>query len=140
VSARKLVEVRIPAQAAQLRLLRHVVQDASLMCGCKQQVADNLALAVNEAGMNIIQHAYKHDPAGEIVLEIHDNDSELTFTVTDFAQTVDYSCIQPRPLDEIRPGGLGTHFIKTIMDDVVYRAPDNGVGNQVIMKKSTRNT
>ena len=30
------------------------------------------------------------------------------------------SSIKPRDLSDVRPGGLGVHFIREIMDQVVY--------------------
>ncbi len=94
-----------------------------------------LVLAVNEACMNVIQHGYKGDPKGEMILEILNNNGELEFRLTDFAETVDPSKVKPRPLDEIRPGGLGTYFIQRIMDEVTFAVPESGKGNLLIMKK-----
>jgi anti-sigma regulatory factor (Ser/Thr protein kinase) len=33
---------------------------------------------------------------------------------------VDVSTIAPRKLDDVRPGGLGTHFMGTVFDTVEY--------------------
>ncbi len=134
----KVIETRIQAKPEQLKLLRGVVRDAVHMSGCSDKTVERVVLAVNEAGMNIIQHAYKNNPEGEIILEIIDNDTELLFRVTDFAEPVDINNIKPRPLDKLRPGGLGTHFINEIMDEVVYSIPKCGVGNQVVMKKTIK--
>jgi sigma-B regulation protein RsbU (phosphoserine phosphatase) len=43
--------------------------------------------------------------------------------------------IHPRPLDELRPGGLGTHFIRTVMDEVAFLPPPAGAGNLLQMTK-----
>ena len=49
--------------------------------------------------------------------------------------TVDPAKVKPRPLDEIRPGGLGTYFIQRIMDEFRFTVPESGKGNLLIMKK-----
>jgi anti-sigma regulatory factor (Ser/Thr protein kinase) len=40
--------------------------------------------------------------------------------LTDTGRKPDVSSITPRRLDDIRPGGLGTHFIASVFDSVVY--------------------
>ena len=44
----------------------------------------------------------------------------LRFQLTDTGRKPDVSTIAPRRLDDVRPGGLGTHFISTVFDSVVY--------------------
>ncbi len=128
-AATLLAELRFPARAEHLQELRTAVRTAALQCGCAQPLAEQLTLAVNEAAMNIIQHAYREAPTGEIILEIHNNGPELVFRLLDFATPVDRNALQSRDLDEIRPGGLGLHLIRTVMDKVEYLPPPPGVGN-----------
>ena len=85
--------------------------------------------------MNIIQHAYGEKHKGEIILEIIDVQGELVFRLTDFAETVDKSCIKSRDLNDIRPGGLGVHIINEVMDKIEFLDPPDGVGNVLEMKK-----
>ena len=41
-----------------------------------------------------------------------------------------------KKLEDIRPGGLGTHFIKMVMDDVQWgEVKDNWVNNLILKKK-----
>jgi serine/threonine-protein kinase RsbW len=44
----------------------------------------------------------------------------MEIKIRDFGKKVDPRKIKSRPLNEIRPGGLGVFFIKRIMDEVVY--------------------
>lgn len=103
--------------------------------GCPEQALRLLVLAVNEACMNVIQHGYRGDPAGEMILEILNNNDELEFRLTDFAPTVDPAQVKPRALDDVRPGGLGTYFIQRIMDEFKFAVPESGEGNLLIMRK-----
>ena len=103
-----------------------------------QQTLQMIILAVNEACMNVIQHGYKGDPSGEMVLEILDNDGELAFHLTDFATPVDPKTVKHRDLEDIRPGGLGVYFIDEIMDSHAFSTPESGQGNLLIMKKRYR--
>ena len=130
--------LRFSADPRALKQIRRRVHETALASGCNAKVAAELVLAVNEACMNIIQHAYKGDCSGAIVLEILNNGSELEFHLTDFAAPVDLAAIKPRPLDEIRPGGLGTHFIGSIMDEYVYGHLAGECGNYLRMRKKIR--
>ena len=78
-----LAELRFPARAEHLQKLRAAVRTAAQQCGCDPSLTDQLILAVNEAAMNIIQHAYRDAPTGEIILEIHNNGTELVFRLLD---------------------------------------------------------
>lgn len=129
-----IVEIRFTARAEYLKMMRCVVREAAVLCGSTSDMAEKIVIAVNEACMNIIQHAYNNDSTGEIILEIINNHPYLVFRLTDFAETIDVSQVQPRALDEIRPGGLGTHFIQELMDEVTWSVPESGTGNLLQMR------
>ena len=52
----------------------------------------------------------------------------------DYGTKCDPDCIKGRDLDDVRPGGLGVHIIREIMDEVTY---DTGheVGTELKMTK-----
>lgn len=131
----RLAELRFPARAEHLQNMRAVVRDTALRCGCSAQLAEQLTLAVNEACANIIRHAYRNTAEGEIILEILNNGAALVFQLMDFAAPVDLAALRPRALDDIRPGGLGLHLIRAVMDEAVYLPPPPGVGNLLRMIK-----
>ena len=85
--------------------------------------------------MNVIQHAYKGNDSGEIVLQILNNKSQIVFRLMDFAEPIDLDSVKPRRLDEVRPGGLGVHFIREIMDDCEMGHLEKGTGNYLEMRK-----
>ncbi len=133
--AKRLGVARFNAMPERLHEMRSMLTTTLDGVGCPRKLRRLLVLAVNEACMNVIQHGYKGDPAGEIILEILNNNGELEFRLTDFADTVDPAKVKPRPLDEVRPGGLGTYFIQRIMDEFRFTVPESGRGNVLIMKK-----
>ena len=85
--------------------------------------------------MNIIQHAYKGNTKGEIVLEIMQNGPDLVFVIRDFAPPVDVSTVKWRDLDDLRPGGLGTYFIQEIMDEWAINPLPDDAGNSMQLVK-----
>lgn len=137
---KRLAEIRIPSSSDQLHRLREQIKKVLEKQGCEQGIIKNMVLGVNEACMNVIQHAYGEGHPGEIILEILDVNGELVFRLTDFADTVDKSCIKSRDLDNIRPGGLGVHIINEVMDKAEYLDPPDGIGNVLEMKKNIKPT
>lgn len=135
MSKTSVLAMRFASDPERLRGVRERVQAAAEQAGCTKKLVSDLVIAVNEACMNIMQHAYKGDKSGEIVLEIRRGDGELEVLLTDFAAPVDPQQIKPRELNDLRPGGLGTFFIDEIMDDCVYGHLEGEIGNYVRMKK-----
>jgi len=131
----RLFEMHFPAIPERLCLMRVLVKRAAEEVGCSEDLVDNLVIAVNEACMNVITHAYKGQEAGEIVLEIHNNGSQIIFRLTDSAEPIDLDKVEPRDLEDVRPGGLGVHFIREIMDDCDMGHLQGGRGNYLEMKK-----
>ena len=127
--------LRVPAVADRLRLVRVTVGEASRLAGCSDDVTRDVVLAVDEACQNIIRHAYKDIPEGEIVVEIIREGGELVILLKDFAPTIDPKTVRPRNLEDIRPGGLGTHLIREIMDDVAFLEPPQAGGNVLRLGK-----
>src|SRR5690606_36829693 len=118
-----------------LCLIRELVKRAAELAGCNTDLSDRLVIALNEACMNVIEHAYKGDDSGEIILEIHNNGGSLLFRLQDFADPVDLDSVKPRDLDDLRPGGLGTHFIRELMDECHMGHLQGGKGNYLEMRK-----
>jgi sigma-B regulation protein RsbU (phosphoserine phosphatase) len=116
-------------------MVREKVQEIAEEIGCSKKLISDLVIAINEACMNIMQHAYKGDKSGEILLEIQNDSGDLQVVLTDYAAPIDLSNIRPRDLEDVKPGGLGTYFIQEIMDDCTYGNLDNSAGNVLKMRK-----
>ena len=98
-------------------------------------------LAVDEACTNVIEHAYEHDPemTFEVICTIEPG--TLTIKVMDKGKEFDPTAAPPpqfsENLDDIRPGGVGIHLIKKLMDDVRYEYTDNH--NSLTLVKTSAN-
>ena len=129
------LELRFPSDPKRLRMVREKVQEIAEEIGCSKKLISDLVIAINEACMNIMQHAYKGHKSGEILLEIQKDSGYLQVVLTDYAASIDPSNIRPRDLEDVKPGGLGTYFIQEIMDDCTYGNLDNSAGNFLKMRK-----
>ena len=130
-----VLDFRIRARSDQLGRMRTAVRECVEGCGCSETPTADIVLAIDEACQNIIRHAYKGDPSGLIELEICREGGNLIFSLLDFAPEIDLSKVKPRDLDDIRPGGLGTHFIQKVMDRADFLPRPGGAGNLLRMVK-----
>ncbi len=137
-AAERLIDLRFPASADRMALVRPSIEGAARLCGFDEAAARDIVLAVAEACQNVIQHAYEAPADGDIVLGLMRGPDGIIVRVADFAPPVDPECIRPRDLDELRPGGLGTHFMAEIMDTAEFVPPPDGVGNVLQMTKKAR--
>lgn len=128
-SGTPIAQMRIASRPEFLRLVRAMVTEAGDANGCTGECVSQMVMAVDEACQNIIRHAYGGDPDGEIVVDIRREDDCISIHLLDFAAPVDVSTIKPRPLDDVKPGGLGTHFIQQCMDECSFLTPPDGTGN-----------
>jgi sigma-B regulation protein RsbU (phosphoserine phosphatase) len=69
-----------------------------------------------------------------MILSIDRDGDSLLFRLRDFAPPADPEEVRARALSPSRPGGLGIHFIDTIMDSWGLESPEGG-GNLLTMKK-----
>ena len=89
--------------------------------------------------MNIVQHAYKGgNSAKEIKIAIELINDYIQIDLFDEGEKADPNKIKPRKLEEIRPGGLGTHFIKMVMDEVKWIEPEENWVNHLVLRKKIK--
>lgn len=130
------VEIRFAARSIQLRQVRSRLRAACESFFCSKECIDHIVIAVNEACMNVIEHAYGCECDEEIVLKIFNDGDVLVFQLIDHARPSDRDCIRPRPIDVVRPGGLGVFLINEVMDHVRFiECPHDG-GNVLEMRKT----
>ncbi len=106
-------------------MIRDVTRRMAEAAGFDGAQADQLALAVDEASTNVIEHAYRGAPGRRIELRFRDEEGVLRVEVVDDGEAVD-----PRAMPEVdlqryaserRTGGLGVHLMARIMDSVTFR-------------------
>jgi len=129
-----LLSIEFAASPAQLQTLRQQLSDCLEHVDLSQALKEQLVLAVNEACMNIIQHAYPGNPGEMIRLRLLAEPGRLRFLLEDDAPCIDPASVTPRDLADIRPGGLGVHFIREIMDEMRF-LPCHGRGNRLELVK-----
>ena len=118
-----------PARTEELREVRDAVEREAIRFGFDSETAFRVALAVDEACANIIEHAYKGIADSQFSVEITTHSNQFVVTLYDSGKG--YRPDRLPRLDifqrarEHRHGGLGLHIINIVMDAVDYGvAPD----------------
>jgi len=110
-----------PGDPRLLCVMRKAVELCSRLTGFSDELCRSLTLAVDEALSNIIRHAYGGNAGQPIEMVFRRADERVEFILTDSGREADLERLQPKPPDELRPGGRGVHFIREIMDEVEYQ-------------------
>jgi len=117
----------IPASPNNLKTARDLIDRWARFAGFSEEDAHCMVLGADEAGANIIRHAYA---GGEGTIEysasIEDDGQALVIRMRDYGKPVSAECLKGRPLDDIRPGGLGLHFMRCTFDDVRFESHPDG--------------
>jgi anti-sigma regulatory factor (Ser/Thr protein kinase) len=135
------IKLSIPGDPKYLGVIRKVLQELLDSHDVPDETARRLILCVNEACTNVIKHSYDGpcDEPIEATFTIEGDDFKVQ--IRDYGKQCDIGQIKPRDLKDVKPGGLGTHFINEIMDEVNYctnRA--NGTLLTMIKKLKTKLT
>ena len=100
-----------------------------------------IELACDEACTNIIQHAYGDEDIGDIKVSLERTKEAFIIVLRDKGKTFNPEDVpmpafpaNPDKVDELKVGGLGLHFMRTIMDEVRYAVNGNG-DNELVMVK-----
>ena len=124
--------------SASLKEIRTFSKDVFAKRDIPQELKDDLVLAIAEAAQNIVKHGYKgvKESTDRMEIKISLNDTQLEIGFYDKGKPVVPGNVQHRKLDDIKPGGLGTFFIKQIMDGAVFKKDEQGwVNHHVLTKK-----
>ena len=122
---------------ASLKEVRTFSREVFEKINLPQDQKDELVLAIAEAAQNIVKHAYKDiaETSDRMEIKISLKDSDLEMGFFDKGKAVIPENIQHRKLDDIKPGGLGTFFIKQIMDAAVFKKDQKEWVNHLVLTK-----
>ncbi len=114
------VSLTVPSHPRFLYVVRSALYPLVIDAGYSRKEARKIILAVDEACSNIIKYAYEGDHTKQVSVTVTSAADGLSIVLKDWGKRVDRSAIAPRKLSDVRPGGLGTHFMQTVFDSVNY--------------------
>jgi anti-sigma regulatory factor (Ser/Thr protein kinase) len=112
----------VPNDAAYLRILGSYVAEVARQAGLPEDEVVRVRLAVEEAGANVIKHAYRPGATAHFHVTCETTADQLRIAVWDGGPAFDLAGI-PEPhlqadVTRRRVGGLGLHLIRRWMDEV----------------------
>jgi sigma-B regulation protein RsbU (phosphoserine phosphatase) len=117
----RVYQLQVPAAASCLRPVRAFL--TAVLEDVLGAATPAVVLALDEACANVVAHRARHLGRDEVELRVEVAPALVRFRLAAFCAAADLPAIRPRDLAEVRPGGLGTHFVGQIMDRVDYE-PD----------------
>jgi anti-sigma regulatory factor (Ser/Thr protein kinase) len=128
------VTLIVPSHPKYLYVIRSAIYPIAGDAGFPKKEVRKIVLAIDEACSNIIKYAYGGDHSKTISVIVSVEPARLVIELKDTGKKPDVSKIAPRDLDDIRPGGLGTHFMAEVFDSVEYDT-GRGSGTVLILEK-----
>ena len=130
-------EKRFLVRSSSLKDIRSFAREVFDKLSLNNEIKEEIVLAIAEAAQNIVKHGYKgvDNTTDRMQIKISMKDSELEIGFFDKGKAVVPGNVQHRKLDDIKPGGLGTFFIKQIMDAAVFKKDEKGWVNHLVLTK-----
>lgn len=129
----------VKSRTENLSRIRDFVNTFALEAGITPDVVENIILAVDEACTNIIRHAYKSYPDGDLIIKVKFSQSRFFVSIIDYGKSFEPETIPDPDLQRYyrqrKVGGLGMYLMKTLMDDVKYISIP-GKYNEVLLSKN----
>jgi serine/threonine-protein kinase RsbW len=123
--ARPAVVLKVPSRTEFLAVVRDVTRTMAEVAGFNRGAAEEIALGVDVAATNAIEHAYRGATDRTVEVRYEDRGEDLKVDVVDNGATVDPKTMPRVDLEryatERRKGGLGVHLMSKIMDSVTFR-------------------
>ncbi len=124
-----LLRLELPSDPNLLCAVRGAVERLTEAFGFSAADGRAVTRAIDEALTNIIRHAYggRADRPIEMLFRsikgrpAREGDSGLEILLCDRGPAIKKAQLCMRALEEVRPGGLGLHFIQQSMDVVEYK-------------------
>mgnify|MGYP003416744490 FL=1 len=137
----KTKKLIVKSKTENLSVIRDFISSSAQEAGMKSDAVENIILAVDEACTNIIKHAYKSIPDGELIIKTKSTLSRFVVSITDYGKSFEPEMIPEPDLQKYyrqrRVGGLGMYLMKTLMDDVKYVSIP-GKYNKVLLSKNLK--
>lgn len=122
-------ELRVAAEPENLSRIGDFIARCCNEWRVEDMEAFRLQLAVDEAAMNVIEHAYE-GKGGDLRVVCWVDEHDFCVALQDHGRQFRVEDV-PEPkltgnLEERESGGLGLHFMQQIMDEVVFQFDQDG--------------
>lgn len=139
------VEMRIPAKAEYVGVVRLSVSGIASRMGFNYDEIEDLKIAISEAITNTVKHAYDEAETGEVNIGFGIYRNRLEIMVSDHGESFKFEDIKEKigpyqsreSIMTLREGGFGLFLIEALMDKVEI---NNDYGVLILMTKFKHET
>ncbi|MGH9321123.1 MAG: ATP-binding protein [Vicinamibacteria bacterium] len=135
---RALMELRFPSENRYLHMVHQLTKTLAEATGFEAIEAEQIALAVDEAATNVIQHAYGGEPGHEIEVHFDPEGESLDIVIFHDGEPLDTVPVPEFDLDKLvaekRKGGLGLTIMRQMMDKVEHGRARTGRNMWVMVR------
>lgn len=130
--------LRVQSIAKNLYSICDFVTDLADKANLDKKEIGKVKIAVYEASLNIIEHAYHSNPENWIDVWVQVDAQKLTIEIQDYG--LSFEGISKKrydvqsAMDKAQTGGFGLYIIRRSMDEIEYH-PDEESGNRLVMVK-----
>jgi len=132
---KEFVGITIPSHPKYLSIVRKTTGAVGELYGIPEQDLEDIKLAVDEACSNVIKHAYGGDATKKIAVKYTVTKRLFKVIIEDNGMKTHIGAMQGRSLNDVRPGGLGIHFIRRIFDGFRFDEQKRR-GNRLILSRT----
>ena len=137
-----MITVSFPGRFSSLDRIRNFYTTAAREAGLEGKAVDDVELAVDEAASNIIQHAYGGENKGDIECSYSIDADGLIVMMRDFGKPFNPRQVKNPDLESDvccrEEGGLGLHFMRSLMDSVEFTFNDHGENLLTMIKRPSK--
>lgn len=131
-------ELVVKSTTDNLATIRKFIRENTSSSCVDEDAISKIILAVDEACTNIIKHAYKYSPEGEITIKLQSDNKKIIIKIIDEGKNFNPELIPEPDLKRLQKehkgGGLGMFLMKKLMDKVEYSNISHN-RNQVLLVK-----
>ena len=123
----KPIAILISSRYQDIRVVDETLRSMLTTANFPESIIGACELSIHELLTNLVDHAYKGNPNGQITVHLEINPSGIIMETRDFGKPADLdlsNVSMPDPF-ELAEGGYGLAIIKSQVDDLQYRT-ENG--------------
>ena len=137
-----MLELRFPSEGRFLHMVHELARRLAVTTGFEEGEAEKIAMAMDEATTNVIQHAYHGATDREIEIHFDPEGESLDITILHDGDGLEDVPIPEFNLGKLvaerRKGGLGLYIMGQMMDDLRFGKADSGKNMCVMVRYKKR--
>jgi serine/threonine-protein kinase RsbW len=140
--SRSMLELRFPSETRYLHMVRELARRLAESTGFETGEAEKIAMAVEEACTNVVEHAYHGEEGREIEMHFDPEGESLDIQILHDGDALEQVPMPEFDLEKLvaehRTGGLGLYIMRQMVDDLRFGKAGSGKNMCVLVRYKQR--